>query len=83
MNIPVKFTFRRWEKDGKPLVESPDDLTNLDKQTDLETGNFSFGSLFTGTIELDEMEYEELKKSVLEGYEPVVQVVVITKDIPK
>jgi hypothetical protein len=56
------------EKDNVSIYQTEEGL-------DLASGPFSAGSIYTGTMELDMNEYEELKAAIKKGCDPIFKVV--------
>lgn len=65
--MKVRLAFHDWQKGGKSVYGTPEGI-------ELSTGDFHSGTVFGGTLDLDEGNAGEIRRALAAGYEPVFYV---------
>lgn len=63
-NYSVKLAFHDWIQSGKSVYRT-------EAGVELSSGSFHSGTVFIGTLFLDEEEYQQLKKALAQDYQPI------------
>jgi hypothetical protein len=63
--VEVDLVFHDWMKEGRSVYETPEGVR-------LSAHDFHGGTVFRGSLLLDEDDAEELRAAMKEGYQPVL-----------